>query len=296
MTDYIPLTIIIPCYARQVKLERTLASIFSQDLHPAEVIVIDDASPERLTIPDAFAASGRVRLVRLTSNAGPAKGRNTWMAAAHTNWISFLDSDDWLLPGSLNHRWRYLQQEESRSDAKDRTIYGCGWQDILPNGTILRERFPLSPKQPKDFFRGCWFAPGSCVIFNQEALLREVGPFDETLRRLEDYEWFTRIALAGFHLKIQQHLGVAVERGNNTSFSAVTDATGLIRWRIAALTTDQKLRQIANSYLFYECAASAWRERRFLSFAGMMVRTMVASPRFTLSPIPGWHSKPNHNS
>ncbi|MFO0157537.1 MAG: glycosyltransferase family 2 protein [bacterium] len=292
MIDYIPLTIIIPCYARQRKLERALASIFSQDLQPAEVLVIDDASSEPLIIPETLADAGRTRLIRLNCNAGPAKGRNTGMAAARTQWVSFLDSDDWLLPGSLRERWNYIQTEESRSTVKNCTVYGCGWQDVLPEGTIFRQRFPIAPKEPVDFFRGCWFAPGSCIIFNQEALLRKIIPFDENLRRLEDYEWFTRIALAGFNLKIQQHLGVAIERGNNTNLAAVAAATVLIRQRVANRTADRRLRRISDSYLFYECAASAWRERRLLRFAYLMARSILASPRLTLSPIPGWRAKP----
>jgi GT2 family glycosyltransferase len=292
MSTPIALTVIIPCYARQIKLERALASIFSQELQPVEVVVIDDASPEPIVIPDAFVASRRVRMIRVASNLGPAKGRNIGMSAAHTQWVSFLDSDDWLLPGSLHQRWNYVQANETRSVVKNCTVYGCGWQDVLPDGTIFRTRFPIAPNQPVDFFRGCWFAPGSCIIFNQEELLRKTGPFDETLRRLEDYEWFTRIALAGFDLRIQQHLGVAIERGINTNLASVTAAAALIRQRVAALTNDPALLRIANSYLFYECAASAWREKRLMSFASFMARSFLASPRLALSPIPGWRTRP----
>ncbi|MCC7251909.1 glycosyltransferase, partial [Hyphomicrobium sp.] len=40
----IPLTIIIPVFARPDKLARAVASIAMQDVSPAEVIVVDDGS------------------------------------------------------------------------------------------------------------------------------------------------------------------------------------------------------------------------------------------------------------
>jgi glycosyltransferase involved in cell wall biosynthesis len=296
MQDFIDLTFIIPCYGRQEKLVRALGSILSQDLQPSEVIIVDDASPEPLTIPEVFAASGRVRVIRNPVNAGPGKGRNTGMEAAHTNWVSFLDSDDCLLPGSLRQRWLYLESEEGQRPVKGQTIYGCGWKDVLPNGTILRERIPFAPERPADFFRGCWFCPGSCIIFNQNEVRRAAGTVDESLRRLEDYEWFVRIGLAGFKLKVQPQVGVAIERGSNTTLAAVTTATQIINQRIAALTSDRQLQRIAEAYLLYERAGSAWREKHFFTFGALMTRSLIALPRLSLSTAPGWRLRPHKNA
>lgn len=292
MTQTIPLTFIIPVYGRQEKLHRAIRSILSQPLQPEEVIIVDDASPEPLILPPELAATGRARLIRQSVNGGAAQARNTGMRAAQSNWISFLDSDDWLLPNTLPQRWQYLQHEESRARQKGRTVYGCGWQDTLPDGTIVRERIPLPARDPADFVRGCWFSPGSCVILDRLTVVHHAGEVDGTLRRLEDYEWFLRIALAGFELKVQELIGVGIERGSNTSLAAVDTAADVIEQRIADLTKNRpdvlSLRRKAKSYLLYEKAASAWREKNLAAFALLMAGSLVINPRFKISPLPGW--------
>jgi glycosyltransferase involved in cell wall biosynthesis len=296
MTATIPLTFIIPSYGRQKKLERAVGSILSQAVQPEEIVIIDDASPEPLTLPKAaMASAGHVRIIRHAVNGGAAQGRNTGLQAARTDWVSFLDSDDWLLPDTLYRRWQFLQEEESRSAAQGRTVYGCGWQDTLPDGTVLRERIPLPAQGAADFFRGCWFSPGSCIMLNRREVLNRTGGADGSLRRLEDYEWFVRIGLAGFDLKVQDMAGVGIERGSNTSLAAVTAATTLIRLRIQDLTQARPDREgllrKADAYLLYERAASAWREKRFAAFALLMAASLLASPRLQLSPMPGWRAR-----
>lgn len=292
MTAIIPLTFIIPSYGRQQKLERAVGSILAQPVLPEEIIIVDDATPAPLTLPPELAAAGRVRLVRLPVNGGAAQARNAGMEAARTAWVSFLDSDDWLLPDTLQQRWDFMQAGEGRAAQKGRTVYGCGWQDTLPDGTVLRERIPLPARGPEDFLRGCWFSPGSCIILNRLEVLHSAGGADGSLRRLEDYEWFARIGLAGFELKVQDLAGAGVERGSNTNLAAVSAAADLIRRRITALTQGRadaaSLRRRAEAYLLYEKAASAWREKRLAAFALLVAGSLAARPRLKLSPVPGW--------
>lgn len=292
MTATIPLTFVIPCYGRQHKLERAVDSILAQVMQPEEIIIVDDASPEPLTLPEVVAATGRVRIIRQPTNGGAALGRNTGMRAAKTEWVGFLDSDDWLLPDTLQLRWQFLQEEESRSATKGHTVYGCGWQDTLPDGTVLCERIPLPAREAADFFRGCWFSPGSCIIINRREVLSRAGEADGSLRRLEDYEWFVRIGLAGFDLKVQDLIGAGIERGSNTSLAAVTVAAEFIRQRIRDLMQARpdgaRLRRQADAYLLYERAASAWREKRLAAFVLLMAGSLLVSPRLRFSSLPGW--------
>lgn len=288
MKIQIPLTFIIPSFGRQQKLERSIDSILAQDVWPQEILVIDDASPDPLVLREDIASTGVVRIIRLDVNGGAGNARNVGLLNANTDWVSFLDSDDWLLPGTLESRWVYVESAEKQCQTPGRTVYGCGWMDVLPDGSVWQERVPLPASTAEEFFRGCWFAPGSCIILNRRVVMDAVGGSDVSLRRLEDYEWFVRMALANFELKIQDRIGVAVERGHNTNLVAVTDASAAIRQKIATLTTDKSLRRTAYAYLFYERAASAWRERRLVSFLMLIAASLLSRPRLKLSPLPGW--------
>ena len=96
--------VIIPFYQRRNGLlEAALASIFAQTLVRngcgLDVIVIDDCSPadphDDLVRLDSSAA-GRVRVIALENNAGPAAARNAGLEAvrADTDFVAFLDSDE----------------------------------------------------------------------------------------------------------------------------------------------------------------------------------------------------------
>lgn len=136
MTRLIPLTVVIPCYGRQEKLARAVDSVLIQPVLPQEIIIVDDGSPLPLKLPELKNLSCHIRIIRLPVNSGAAEARNVGLQASKTDWVSFLDSDDWLLPNTMQLRWKFVSEEEMRAPVKGRTVYGCGWQDTLINGML----------------------------------------------------------------------------------------------------------------------------------------------------------------
>ncbi|MBV4454520.1 MULTISPECIES: glycosyltransferase family 2 protein [Pseudomonas] len=91
-------SVVIPCYRCKDTVRRAVDSVYQQSLRPAEVILVDDASPDDTR---AFLASlaeeypsGWIRVITLTTNAGPGTARNEGWNAASQLYIAFLDSDD----------------------------------------------------------------------------------------------------------------------------------------------------------------------------------------------------------
>ena len=73
------------------------------EIEVGEVVVVDDASSDG-TDRAARAAddgSGRLRIIRLDKNHGPAFARNQAIAASRSPLIAVLDADDVFLPGPL---------------------------------------------------------------------------------------------------------------------------------------------------------------------------------------------------
>lgn len=206
----LPLTIIIPAFGRQSGLERALASVLRQRSLPERVVVVDDGSKEPIDI-GAFQELGlSIEVLRHEENLGAAAARNTGMRASESAWISFLDSDDYLIEGSLTARWDALESAIGKG-ADERTVFGCGWFDVDGHGKNLRLRWPQPGRSPEDFAAGCWFSPGSCVIINRNRALA-VGLQDESIRRFEDLEWFLRLSLEGFTYSPSQIAGAMVNR------------------------------------------------------------------------------------
>lgn len=107
----VPVSVVIPCYACAATIERALASVLAQTKMPAEVIMIDDASPddslEKLS-ELASAYPGWVKLLRLETNQGVASARNAGWAMATQPYIAFLDADDAWHPEKLAIQYTHM--------------------------------------------------------------------------------------------------------------------------------------------------------------------------------------------
>jgi glycosyltransferase involved in cell wall biosynthesis len=81
-------------------LQAALESVLAQSYTDYEVIVVDDGSTEDLRRTCPALQRPEVRYIR-QANQGAGAARNTGLAAAQGEYISFLDSDDVLLPRNL---------------------------------------------------------------------------------------------------------------------------------------------------------------------------------------------------
>lgn len=284
----IPVGIIIPARGRPEKLARTLASIAGQDVRPHEVLVIDDGSVPPLD-PSMLSLDGiDVRVIRHPVSRGPAAARNAGLRASRAPWISFLDSDDWLLAGSLRSRWDYIQ-EHGTSAPETLTVFGCGWIETDSAGAILATRHPREASQEHHFASGCWFAPGSCIILNRRVFLDSGVPQDEDFLRLEDLDWFLSLSRRGLRLRSMPLVGAAVERRRDQSPEAVemTAAKILNKWKAKGLRW-KSLRRLS-AYLDLECASANFYAGKWLRTGAFLARSLAYVPRWSLQFSPGWH-------
>jgi glycosyltransferase involved in cell wall biosynthesis len=84
------LSVIIPAWNAGKTIVRCLDAVRRQSLPPLETIVVDDGSLDDTAVT---AESMGVRVLRLTSNEGPAKARNRGAEAARGDAVLFLDAD-----------------------------------------------------------------------------------------------------------------------------------------------------------------------------------------------------------
>ncbi|GGO97409.1 glycosyl transferase [Wenjunlia tyrosinilytica] len=96
-------SIVVPVYKVQAYLHECLESVLTQSFTDFELLAVDDCSPDACgDIVDEFAArDGRVRAVHLPENTGLGPARNAGLERATGEYVLFLDSDDTMLPGSL---------------------------------------------------------------------------------------------------------------------------------------------------------------------------------------------------
>ena len=95
-------SVIIPVYNAEKYLHRCIDSILAQTYTDFELLLINDGSNDGSgMICDAYAAKdSRVRVFH-KENGGVSSARNTGLDYATGEWITFVDSDDWMENNSL---------------------------------------------------------------------------------------------------------------------------------------------------------------------------------------------------
>lgn len=119
----LPVTVIIPFYRGQATLGRALRSLEAQSRPPAEVIIVDDASPAPLD-PASITATVPVRVIRHPRNRGIPGARNTGIRAAANPWLGFLDQDDEWAPDKLERQWQVVREWERAEGTSEVAVFG----------------------------------------------------------------------------------------------------------------------------------------------------------------------------
>ena len=191
-SDVLPeVSIVIPVYNASAVIGRALASVTSQTFEHYEVIVVDDASNDDLNGALAPFQHLGLRVLRHAKNRGAGAARNTGTAAARGRFIAFLDADDEWLPAKLSMQVAHL---DSAPDEVQATCTGYYLRHPLaPSVEDNRPDLPPDRDQLTRILFGCRISPGSTLMV-RTACFRDVGPFDDTLRRLEDWDWLVRFA------------------------------------------------------------------------------------------------------
>lgn len=92
------LSVVIPTYNADQTIAPLLESVLGQQIKPREILVVDDCSTdETVRIVKRYP----VRVIQQTKNGGAACARNRGIQEAQGDIIMFLDSDTYLMPGSI---------------------------------------------------------------------------------------------------------------------------------------------------------------------------------------------------
>ncbi len=183
--------VVIPVFNRRRYLRETVLSVLA-DEGAGQVCVVDDGSTDGSleTISDL-----PVKTIRGETNRGLSHARNLGLARTNSEWITFFDSDDLLVRGSLAAR-RAALQARPESPAVGGVLAG----EIDENGILQALACPLPPGTPLtlDFFRrGGRYCCGPWLYVFRRSALAEAGGFDENLRLASDSDLLFRLLARG---------------------------------------------------------------------------------------------------
>lgn len=117
------LSIIVPVYNVEKYLSRCIDSILAQTERNFELILVDDGSLDASpSICDAYALKDvRIKVIH-KSNEGVSSARNVGLDTATGEYVTFIDSDDWIAPDYLAKL-----NERAKSANYDLITSGLNW-------------------------------------------------------------------------------------------------------------------------------------------------------------------------
>ena len=131
------ISVIVPVYRVEPYIRRCIDSILSQTFTDFDMILIDDGSPDDCpAICDEYALKdNRIHVIH-QKNGGLSAARNAGIDYAFANsdseWISFVDSDDWVHPSYL----KLLHQSVIENGANASACFNSLDKEFLPEKRI----------------------------------------------------------------------------------------------------------------------------------------------------------------
>lgn len=141
--NYNPLiSVIVPVYNVERYLPRCIESILAQTYTNFELILVDDGTPDRSgVICDGYANEDpRIRVIH-KENGGVSAARNVGIEEAVGEWITFIDSDDWVSKDYLAVLLSPLDNHEC-----DLTVGALEWRYTVISNNATKERMLTAGK------------------------------------------------------------------------------------------------------------------------------------------------------
>ena len=181
-------SVVIPSYNCARYLAAAIESALAQTHNDTEIIVVDDGSTDE-TPAVAERYEKQIIYIR-TANRGAGAARNLGIRASKGEYLAFLDADDWWEPTKLAEQLRELERDESvglvYTDMRVHYDDGTTLESFLSTKHLASSGYIFDQLIQSQFvFPSTTLLRMSCV--------REVGPFDESMRSLEDCDFLLRV-------------------------------------------------------------------------------------------------------
>lgn len=190
----------IPAFNSAATVDETITSVLKQP-HLSELVdavyLADDAStdPTVARVEKTWTSEVSLNVIRRQANMGERRNLNSLIETLSAQWILILHADDIATPDWLREMSQVMESAPS-----DVGTICSSWDTLLNDGSIAYgERvvdndysvIPGVRQAVTDTLgQGCWWHISGCAI--RARCFEDVGPFDEDLPQLGDWDWLMR--------------------------------------------------------------------------------------------------------
>ncbi len=185
-------SVIIPVYNKEQYLKNTLQSVLGQTFTDFEVLIINDGSTDQSqSVIDEF-NDPRINSFYQV-NAGASAARNFGIKQAKSEYITFLDGDDFWYPDCL------LQFHSMIQNFREQKIFSSAVEVENAYNVLPAQYSMANSNQPQivNYFQASLRESAictSCAVFHK-SVFEQIGLFDITLKNGEDTDLWIRMGL-----------------------------------------------------------------------------------------------------
>ena len=191
----LPVTVLMCVYNEERFVRESVESILGQSFGDFEFLIVDDAcTDDTVSIVTSF-HDERIRVIRNDRNMGLAASLNRGLSEARGRFLARQDADDVSLPDRLREQYEFMSQNPGVAVAG-------GMAFLIDESGNMDGEFNY-PVEFEDLFVELFFLNplihGS-VLCDLSAV-RNVGGYDESFDRTQDYDLWVRIVAAGGRIR-----------------------------------------------------------------------------------------------
>lgn len=186
------ISIIVPIYNTSQYLEKCLNSIEIQTYSNIEVLLIDDGSTDLSgEIADEFAVEDKRFQVIHLENGGVSRARNKGLDMAQGKYVTFVDSDDYILENHIENLVRNFDDGVSLSICN----YLIDENRIIKNGIKNKRSGKIKKDDLLEELAHIYGGFSFNKMFDLQFIKQHELCFDELLKMCEDLEFVLRYIL-----------------------------------------------------------------------------------------------------
>lgn len=267
------LSVIVPIYNTRAYLPKCLTSIQNQTYRDLEILCIDDGSTDGSgAVADEFARQDSRFIVKHVKNGGEASARNVGLRLASGEYITFVDSDDWI----DKEMYRDLMDRLERNNAD---ISACAYSMDTEQG--VEPAVNAEPVKPgvwsRDellryvYHRDAYRAVSAyvwCKLYRRGILQQPDGAmtlFHEDLKICTDVVYFAEAALKAMrtvytdkpYYHYYQRESSAIHSQNAENWWNSVEAYLIIRDKMAGHNVPQDILNWVERFLAYRAEVAA---------------------------------------
>ena len=185
-------SVIIPLFNKEKFIEATLKSVLKQTFIDFEILIINDGSTDNSGPIIKGFDDPRIRYF-YKENEGVSSARNDGIDKAQSDYISFIDADDYWYPDFLEEMFKIIKsfpQEKVFSSAIEietsKKVIPASYSIVKTNDYEIVNYFTASSKET--------VICTSCAVFHK-SIFEETGVFDSEIKSGQDTDMWIRIGI-----------------------------------------------------------------------------------------------------